>query len=526
MQSPIGPEDYRQLLESLPDLVAVLSPDGTIVAATDAYVSAAKLPRRSVVRADVFTVFPGGLDDLNAPAAAELRGSLDRVASLGCQDAVRVRKFEPTTPIGGNGEYAARDWIVINKPVMRDGRIAYIIHRVEEATEAVAIQPEPRSRKQGPFDLPRKDVSGGLSSGQAEWIGFADPRTGRASNFDPTRAVRHAGELVDEIAAALPAGPSAARLTPADSPLILVVDDNPAMGRYLESVIGRHYKVVTAPDIDQGLRLAQELSPYLIVTDLNTPETGRKPFVADVRAWPALDHTPIVVLTSKSDDQLRVQLIRTGIQDYVDKPFSADELMARIDRLVEDRRDSEQIIAGIEVWRHSFLRDVLFSVTEGKLRVCSARSDLPVLGRLARAVDLTAETVRTLRGAIRDAAKQCEFQLDRIEDFSTAASEAAMNAIVHAEGGTARVCIGEDGELQVCIDDYGRGIDLSSLPRAALEKGFSTAGTLGFGFFLMLNFVDRLHLYTGLDGTVVVLEMVRQTPEPIWLRQETAMMPA
>jgi anti-sigma regulatory factor (Ser/Thr protein kinase) len=106
---------------------------------------------------------------------------------------------------------------------------------------------------------------------------------------------------------------------------------------------------------------------------------------------------------------------------------------------------------------------------------------------------------------------------DRGSDLLTAAGEVAMNAIVHGGGGWARVH-GEDGIVQVWVQDRGRGIDVERLPRAALERGFSTRGTLGTGLFLVLATVDRAWLLTGPTGTTVVLEQDRQAAEPAWLR--------
>ena len=62
------------------------------------------------------------------------------------------------------------------------------------------------------------------------------------------------------------------------------------------------------------------------------------------------------------------------------------------------------------------------------------------------------------------------------------------------------------------MQDRGAGIDLAKLPRATLERGFTTAGSLGHGFWLMLQTCDRLWLLTGPEGTTVVLEQDREMP--------------
>lgn len=92
-----------------------------------------------------------------------------------------------------------------------------------------------------------------------------------------------------------------------------------------------------------------------------------------------------------------------------------------------------------------------------------------------------------------------------------------MNAVVHGGGGKAKVCASNDGVLQVWISDRGPGISLEKIPRATLERGFSTSGTLGHGFWLILNTTDRVFLHTGDSGTTVVIEQYRTPPDTAWM---------
>ena len=92
-----------------------------------------------------------------------------------------------------------------------------------------------------------------------------------------------------------------------------------------------------------------------------------------------------------------------------------------------------------------------------------------------------------------------------------------MNAVVHAGGGLATVCKRPGDVIQIWVEDHGAGIDLGQIPKATLEKGFTTAGSLGHGFFLMLRCIDRLHLLTGPGGTTLVIEKARVEPEPAWM---------
>ena len=92
-----------------------------------------------------------------------------------------------------------------------------------------------------------------------------------------------------------------------------------------------------------------------------------------------------------------------------------------------------------------------------------------------------------------------------------------MNAIVHAGQGVGHVFTHERGTVQVRIEDGGKGIAVEDLPNATLRRGYTTAGTMGHGFKMILVTVDRVHLLTGSAGTTVVIEQDRLPPAPEWL---------
>jgi signal transduction histidine kinase len=123
-----------------------------------------------------------------------------------------------------------------------------------------------------------------------------------------------------------------------DLPLVLVVEDNAEMSRFLVDSLAPDYRVTTAPDGAQGLEMALAIRPDLVVTDIMMPAMGGDALVRAVRTHPELDGTPIVVLTAMADDELRVQLLREGAQDFLTKPFAADELRARVANFVMLKR--------------------------------------------------------------------------------------------------------------------------------------------------------------------------------------------
>ncbi|MDX2240356.1 MAG: ATP-binding protein [Leptolyngbyaceae cyanobacterium bins.302] len=121
-------------------------------------------------------------------------------------------------------------------------------------------------------------------------------------------------------------------------PLVLVVEDNPEMNQFITTTLATEYCTATAANGQEGLEQAIALQPDLILSDVMMPYLSGAQFVQQLRTHPELDTTPVVMLTAKADDELRVQLLRRGAQDYLMKPFSVEELKARVGNLVAIKR--------------------------------------------------------------------------------------------------------------------------------------------------------------------------------------------
>jgi signal transduction histidine kinase len=124
----------------------------------------------------------------------------------------------------------------------------------------------------------------------------------------------------------------------AEKPLVLVVEDNPQMNQFITTTLASEYRTATAANGQEGLEQAIALQPDLIVSDVMMPYLSGEQLVQQIRTHPELDTTPVVMLTAKADDELRVQLLRQGAQDYLMKPFSVEELQVRIGNLIAIKR--------------------------------------------------------------------------------------------------------------------------------------------------------------------------------------------
>ena len=139
-------------------------------------------------------------------------------------------------------------------------------------------------------------------------------------------------------------------------PLVLVVEDNPDMNRFVAETLEADYRVERALDGKAGLVKTRELRPDLIVSDIMMPEMSGDQLVREVRRDATLDATPILLLTAKADEDLRIELLREGAQDYVMKPFDADELRARARNLVIVKRARDALQRALESQTHDLER--------------------------------------------------------------------------------------------------------------------------------------------------------------------------
>ncbi len=133
--------DFRLLFESAPGLYLVLTPDFTIVGASEAYLRATKTVRESIVGRGLFEVFPDNPDDPAADGVRNLRASLNRAIELGKPDAMAVQKYDIRRPESEGGGFEERFWSPVNTPVFAaNGSLTYLIHRVEDVTEFVRVR--------------------------------------------------------------------------------------------------------------------------------------------------------------------------------------------------------------------------------------------------------------------------------------------------------------------------------------------------------------------------------------------------
>jgi len=119
---------------------------------------------------------------------------------------------------------------------------------------------------------------------------------------------------------------------------ILIVDDNADIRAYLRNILQPSYQVNEAADGQQGLALANEIVPDLIVSDVMMPVMNGLEFCQRVKENLATSHIPVILLTARAMSSQQIEGYESGADAYITKPFSADVLIARISNLLKSRR--------------------------------------------------------------------------------------------------------------------------------------------------------------------------------------------
>ncbi len=113
-----------------------------------------------------------------------------------------------------------------------------------------------------------------------------------------------------------------------DGPLVLLIEDEPAMRRFLRAALGTHdFRLVEAGTMREGMAQAAGRNPDLILLDLGLPDGDGLDATRQLREWTT---TPIIVLSARGQEQDKVAALDAGADDYLTKPFSVGELLARM----------------------------------------------------------------------------------------------------------------------------------------------------------------------------------------------------
>ncbi len=143
-----------------------------------------------------------------------------------------------------------------------------------------------------------------------------------------------------------------------ERPRVLVADDNADMRQYVARLLAEQYRVETVPDGEAALQAARERPPDLILTDVMMPRLDGFGLLRGLRAEPRTRGLPVIMLSARAGEESRVEGMEAGADDYLVKPFSARELLARVSahlQMARLRREASETLRASEERFQSFM---------------------------------------------------------------------------------------------------------------------------------------------------------------------------
>ena len=119
---------------------------------------------------------------------------------------------------------------------------------------------------------------------------------------------------------------------------MLIVEDNADLRSYLREHLEERCQIVEAADGEEGLAKALELVPDLVITDVMMPRLDGYGLSQKLRSDEKTSHIPIIMLTARAEEADKIAGLEIGVDDYLTKPFSPNELRVRVRNLIELRR--------------------------------------------------------------------------------------------------------------------------------------------------------------------------------------------
>ncbi|MBX2874963.1 MAG: response regulator [Saprospiraceae bacterium] len=120
--------------------------------------------------------------------------------------------------------------------------------------------------------------------------------------------------------------------------LVLLVEDNPDVRTFIIDILKDQYQIIEASNGRIGLEKAEASIPDIIISDVMMPEMDGVQMMEHLKTNPKTDHIPIIMLTAKAEKTDKLESLDIGADEYLTKPFDADEMHVRIKNLIKIRK--------------------------------------------------------------------------------------------------------------------------------------------------------------------------------------------
>ncbi|MFH0758181.1 MAG: ATP-binding protein [Bacteroidota bacterium] len=122
------------------------------------------------------------------------------------------------------------------------------------------------------------------------------------------------------------------------APIILIVEDNADLTNYIFRSLVKNYRILNAENGKEGLELATESIPDLVISDVMMPVMDGLEMCSKLKSDERTSHIPVIMLTARADRGSKLEGLETGADDYIIKPFDAEEMQVRVKNLIEQRK--------------------------------------------------------------------------------------------------------------------------------------------------------------------------------------------
>jgi signal transduction histidine kinase/integral membrane sensor domain MASE1 len=286
---------------------------------------------------------------------------------------------------------------------------------------------------------------------------------------------------------------------------LLVVDDDPVLGTYIAHLLAGRGTIRTAGGGSMALEIARSWQPDLMLVDVRMPGVDGLELLSAIRADPHLRSISVILLSAWVDDELRTRGLRAGADDFVTKPFTIADLLARVDGQLRLARMRSEAWTAAERERlaldlHDSVTQSVYGLTllaEAVRRVASRGDHRAVdeyLGRLSETSQRALREMRLLVSQLRPSSlsdlglvQALELRLNTVErragltarlvvngeialtsqverEFYFIAQEALNNALKHAAATVVVVRIsGRPHSTELVVADNGRGFDVDDV---------------------------------------------------------------
>ncbi len=204
---------------------------------------------------------------------------------------------------------------------------------------------------------------------------------------------------------------------PEDVPLVLIVEDHHELRTHIKKLLWNFYRVEEAENGLAGLKKAKSEVPDLVLSDIIMPEMDGVEMCLQIKKDPKTEHIPVILLSAKSDLESKLDGYEKGADEYLEKPFHPQHLLARIRNLIESREKlrahfgdgipQKPRIAGIKPFDREFLERVYYKTemntgnSEYNVTELSAELGMSRVHLYRRFKDLTGNTPKDYMKEVR-----------------------------------------------------------------------------------------------------------------------------